>query len=88
MAARYSAKFNEDLLGQYRFDGWRMRDACFQGLAFGYDPFWVAHWGLVNFRRPVNQEDRYELVRRELLAAWQLLAQVRTGEATFVWPHM
>jgi len=88
LAARYSAKLNWTLLGRHLFDGWRVRDACLQGLAFGYDPFWVAHWCHVNTKHPADPEDRHELVRRELFAAWQLLTRVRTGDATFVWPHM
>jgi hypothetical protein len=57
-----------------------LRCLCFQGLAFQYDPFWIAHWCWSFFPWAKDDAERYGLVRRELVAAWLELQDVRAGK--------
>lgn len=58
-----------------------LRYLCFMGLAFQYDPFWIAHWCWSFHHWAKDEAERYGLVRRELVAAWLELQDVRSGKS-------
>lgn len=68
---------------------WNMHSQCFQGLAYGYHPWWIAHWVLVHGRSHGDHTDmrtRYAGVREALLDAEGLYLRVRRGHARWAAP--